>query len=174
MADPSFSMLRTNYPDPSKLDHDKLFDELGWADLKKNPAYTNTCAIRMSYCLIKSGVAIEGRLKILKGKYEGKMIDPSQKSLTKQMKNVFKQPQVYKSTQENNFTVNRKKGIISFMDISGYTDGSGNSSGHIDLIWTDKSRLAIFGYEIYSSINLECGTHCYWADSKEILFWEFK
>jgi hypothetical protein len=174
MAKPSFLKLRDNYPYPSKLNHDQLFETLGWDDLKGNSAYNNTCAIRMSYCLIQSGVDISGRLKILKGDHKGKMIDPGQKSLTSQMKNLFDQPQVFKNSQENSFIINKKKGIVSFMDIDGYRDASGNSSGHIDLIWTEKNSTTIFGWELWSSIRNECGSHCYWTDSKEILFWEFK
>jgi hypothetical protein len=124
------------------VDHDEFFDELGWGRrLKEDPGLKNTCAIRMSYCLVQSGLNLRGGYKILKGPHKNEL---------------------------------KKKGLMSFMEIDGYQDMSGNPSGHIDLIWTEKDTTSIFGLELWSTTSEECGTHCYWEQSKELLFWELK
>jgi hypothetical protein len=175
MSKLDFKALRANYPYPEKLSHDKLFEELGWDSLKEDKGYESTCAIRMSYCLIQAGLDIKGRLKILKGPHKGKMIEPGQKALTSKMSTYLGfAPQTLKRNQEKSFIVDRKKGVIAFTDIEGYRDTSGNSSGHIDLVWTEKNSLTVFGWEVWSSSESECGTHCYWDSAKEILFWELK
>jgi hypothetical protein len=51
-----------------------LFQQIGWDDLIKNPAYGNTCAIRVSLALIRSGVTIPG------GRLPIKRIEPGQAS----------------------------------------------------------------------------------------------
>ncbi|MFY0580592.1 T6SS effector amidase Tae4 family protein [Cystobacter fuscus] len=179
MATISFQTLKTNYPYPEKLNHDELFDELGWGkSLKEDPGLTNTCAIRMSYCLVQSGLNIRGGYKILKGPHKSKWIETSQKTLTKYIRNNLQAqlgtPQSFKKSEKNNFLLKKKKGLMSFMEIDGYQDTSGNPSGHIDLIWTEKDTTSIFGLELWSTTSEECGTHCYWDQSKELLFWELK
>lgn len=59
----TFKQLSANYPDKEEFTHDTLFDEIGWQDLKPNKSFTNTCAIRMSYCLIRAGISTPGRMK---------------------------------------------------------------------------------------------------------------
>lgn len=53
----TFAMLRKNYPTSAK---EELFKALGgdWPKLVADPAYKNTCAVRISVALKKSGVAI--------------------------------------------------------------------------------------------------------------------
>lgn len=170
----TFQKLQENYPYPKKVSRDALFDELGWSDLKGNPAYENTCAIRMSYCLIRSGILTRGRLKILKGPHMGKWIEPGQKQLTTDMSGYFKgRPLKDVKSPGDLLTKTRyHHGIISFMDLVTYTDTSGNPGGHIDLVWAKRKSYSLFGWEIWSSIDDRCGTACHWYDAKDVLFWE--
>src|SRR5438067_5385461 len=59
------AVIVTAYPRKRDIDHDALFHLLGWDDLIKNPDYANTCAVRVSLALIRSGVHIpDGRIPI--------------------------------------------------------------------------------------------------------------
>ena len=69
----SLALLK-NYPSNRVVSRDTLFQQIGWDDLIKNPGYGNTCAIRVSLALIRSGITIpSGRLPI-------KTIEPGQAS----------------------------------------------------------------------------------------------
>ena len=158
----SLTTLWKNYPTPAEFTHDQLFDELGWSDLKGNTTYANTCAIRMSLCLIRSGVTIPGRLQILKGDHKGKWIEPGQKRLSVNLKSedLFGSPTKLK-LKDRGKELNNRKGIVSFMSIPGYViDGA--LSGHIDLV---KSGKFLWFWDTY-----ECAESCYW-DAKEFWFW---
>lgn len=180
MAKVSFETLRRNYPYPETLSATELFDELGWSkeEFIKKPEFKNTCAVRMSYCLVRSGINIQGGFNILKGKHKGKRIETSQKKLTEYMRRSLQAhigtPSKFNKSDKNNFLTKGKKGIMSFMEISGYSDASGNASGHIDLIWTEKNSLSVLGWTLWSALEEQCGSSCYWDDAKELLFWELQ
>jgi hypothetical protein len=160
----SFAQLMRNYPTNEDLNHDALFAELGWDDLIKKPAYENTCAIRMSYCLVKSGVDIaEGRFKIKKGPYKGKCIEPGHGKLSHILaqNNYFGPPRKFKRGEEDK-VLEKQRGILSFFEIPGYLDGRG---GHIDIIREEKFLLF---FDMFV-----CGTHCYWS-ANEFWFWPIK
>jgi len=113
-----FAQLWHNYPDPDNFPHAMLFDSIGWGDLKDDPKYLNTCAIRMSICLIKSGVKFPGRMAIKTGPYKGHMIEPGQIRLTKILTSptILGKPQVLtKDTYD--VALKGKKGLIAFMCI---------------------------------------------------------
>ena len=154
--------LWINYPTPAEFTHDQLFDELGWEDLKGNSTYANTCAIRMSFCLIKSGITIPGRLQIKKGDYKGKWIEPGQKKLSIIFSSDdFFGPPIKLKLKDRDKELSNKQGIVSFMSIPGYTiDGA--LSGHIDLV---KSGKYLWFWDTY-----QCVESCYW-DSKEFWIW---
>ncbi|WP_221625276.1 type VI secretion system amidase effector protein Tae4 [Burkholderia sp. Bp9090] len=65
---PHFSLLNSHYPDNRTVSREALYEELGWQDLVANPAYANTCAIRISLALVKSGMTLRGGLVIQKGR----------------------------------------------------------------------------------------------------------
>jgi type II secretory pathway component PulF len=73
-----FAVLMKAYPRKRDTDHDALFRLLGWDDLIPNPAYANTCAIRVSLALLRSGVHIPEGLQVKAGTHKGKMIEPGQ------------------------------------------------------------------------------------------------
>jgi hypothetical protein len=157
-----FAQLWNNYPDPDTYPHGKLFDSIGWGDLKDNPKYENTCAIRMSICLIKSGVKFPGRMAIKSGPFKGHLIEPGQVRLT----NILALPTILgtpeKLTKENyESALKGKQGVVAFMRIPTYVvDGA--LSGHIDLIQ--------HGTYLWFFDKLQCRDACYWS-SQEFWFW---
>lgn len=158
----NFAQLSHNYPTPDVYPHDALFDYIGWGDLKKNPAFLNTCAIRMSLCLIKSGVKFPGRMAIKSGPYKGHMIEPGQVRLTNILASptLLGKPQVLtRATRDDG--LKDKQGMIAFMRIPTYViDGA--LSGHIDLVQHGKI--------LWFFDTLNCADHCYW-NSQEYWFW---
>ncbi len=158
----SFNELAKNYPTKEEFTHDALFDELGWQDLKTNPSYTNTCAIRMSYCLIRAGLHIPGRMKIKSGPHKGQMIEPGQAKLTAILSTpkFLGSPIVFKP-KDRPVNLKGKQGIISFMRIPGYMI-DGGLSGHIDLVHHE--TLFLFWNQFI------CAEDCYW-NASECRFW---
>ena len=134
---------------------DTLYKEIGYNYeklIQQNSAYVNTCAVRMSPALIKSGVHFNGRLKIKDGTYKGKMIEPGAKLLADQLAraSVFGRPDVF-APQDATTRLSGKKGMILFWKIADY------GGGHIDLI------------EASTTVQI-CHSACYFS-SKEIWFW---
>lgn len=133
-----------------------VYSEIGYSlsELRKqNPAYANTCAVRMSLALLKSGVAFVGRLKVKSGPYKGNTIEPGAKLLADQLMkaHAFGRPLVYKPTDFLKNIVG-KKGAVLFWKVVGY------GGGHIDLIESSNAATV-------------CNSNCYF-ESKEIWFWE--
>lgn len=158
----TFKQLAKNYPTKEEFDHDALFDEIGWQDLKNNKTYTNTCAIRMSYCLIRAGIKIPGRMKIKAGAHKGQLIEPGQVKLT----NILADPRFFGKPIKFNpndkpANLKGKQGIISFMRIPGYVI-DGVSSGHIDLVHHETM--------FYFFDRFICAEDCYWS-AEACLFW---
>jgi hypothetical protein len=157
-----FSQLSNQYPRPRKMSRQDLFKELGWEDLLNNPTYKNTCATRMSLCLLKAGVSLPGRMAIKKGPLKGKLIEPGQARLSQLLASgkLFGEPQVFR-LQDREKHIRDKQGIISFMKIPGYMiDGA--MSGHIDLV--SHGRI-LFLWDYYS-----CAGECEWT-AQEFWFW---
>lgn len=55
---PAFRTLWSHYPQRRLWSREKLFRDIGWDSLIKDSAYKNTCAIRLSIALQKSGISI--------------------------------------------------------------------------------------------------------------------
>ena len=158
----TFAQLAKHYPTVAEFSHDALFVELGWHDLIRNPAFTNTCAIRLSYCLIRAGITIPGRIKIKAGPHKGKLIEPGQVKLSNILANpqLFGKPVKFKPGDLAS-NLKGKQGIISFMRIPGYViDGA--LSGHIDLVHHERF--------FYFWDKYVCASSCYWQ-AAECLFW---
>lgn len=157
-----FQELWNNYPTGEDYPYDELYDSLGWSDLKNNPLYRNTCAVRMSLCLIKSGVTIPGRFQIKAGPYKGKRIEPGQAKLSNLLTapNLLGAPQKFKFVDREKF-LRDKQGIVSFMRIPTYVvDGA--LGGHIDLV---KHGRYLFFWDTYV-----CQSSCHW-DAQQFWFW---
>lgn len=139
----------------SYVSAEDVYKEIGYNlnDLiRQNPAYENSCAVRMSLALIKAGVSFIGRLKIKSGPHKGKMVEPGAKLLADQLARpiLFGKPEVVNASNAM-VKLNGKKGVVLFWKITGY------GGGHIDLIET-------------SNMAMVCNSGCYFS-SKEIWFW---
>jgi hypothetical protein len=127
---------------------------LGWDDLISNPNDENTCAIRASLALVKSKVAVRGRLVVRKGAHRGARIEPGQARLARMLAEAayFGKPEVFPRNAAA-ARIGGRKGVVAFWNIPGYMNGRG---GHIDII--DGAAGAR-------------GSDCYW-NASEMGFWE--
>jgi hypothetical protein len=158
---PSYATLKKNHyssddMNPSYVSAERAYEELGYDInqlIKQNPGYINTCALRMSLALLKSGVQFNGRLKVKAGEFVGKTFEPGAKLLADQLKrdSIFGMPKLLTRDNALKYLVD-KKGVILFWKIDGY------NGGHIDLI------------ESSNSVQV-CNSGCYFA-CKEIWFWQ--
>lgn len=144
------------YPGNKTVSREALFQELGWQDLIQNPSYANTCAIRISVALVKSGITLRGGLVIQKGPHRGRRIEAGQARLAKMLAEpaYFGKAEVFRCDDAVTGIASRK-GMAAFGNIPGYMNGRG---GHIDLI--DGARAI-------------CGSDCYWTAS-EMWFWPLR
>lgn len=154
---PAFATLSSNYSSNRSVSQEDLYKEIGWYDLIGDPVYANTCAIRISLALIKSGVNIRGRIAIKKGAYKGKLIEPGQANLSHMLAGsaLFGAAEKYKTVDAEK-SIGNRRGVVSFWGIPGYLNGNG---GHIDIV-----SPAVGGVRF-------CGSGCYWS-SREVWFWE--
>lgn len=152
---PMFSTLKANFYPSQNVSQPKLFEEIGWSDLVGKPAYVNTCAIRMSLALIKSGLSIPGRIPIKNGRHKGALIEPGQAKLSNILSRpgYFGEPEKFKPLEAHD-GIGMRKGIISFFDVNPMVQ---TPQGHIDLVF-QSAGLAL------------CGTNCFWL-AKEVWFW---
>ena len=137
------------------VDAEALYKEIGYSYdnlVQQNPGYVNTCAVRMSLALIKSGTDFVGRLKIKEGPHKGRTIEPGAKLLADQLARpvVFGRPDVFAPPSAVS-RLSGKKGVILFWKITGY------GGGHIDLIESSTTMQV-------------CNSACYFS-SKEVWFW---
>ena len=90
---PIFSILKSNYYSSNELQSNyksgtDLYAEMGIDHeklIKQNPAYVNTCAVRVSLALFKTNVPFVGRLPVKSGKFVGKKIETGAKLLADQL-----------------------------------------------------------------------------------------
>lgn len=151
---PPFLILWNNYPRSEK--REPLFSELGWSDIADNPSYKDTCAIRMSIALLRSGVMLPGaRMRVNAGELKGKRVEQRQHKLSEMIKFSWGLPEVYDSEKAARDAIDTRAGVISFFHIAG---GPG---GHIDLI-----HPGPYGFS-------ECARSCYFC-CWEIWFWALK
>ena len=156
---PSFAMLRQNYPRLAHLDKVALHKSIGWEDVLQHAGFGDTCAIRMSIALLKSGVSLPGaRMTIKAGPLKGRRIEPGQGKLTRILTQVWGQPQVFRSRQQAFSALRQSQGVVSFFQIEG---ADGPNQGHIDI-----SQPSGGDYP-------ECAMSCYFS-SVEIRFWALK
>jgi hypothetical protein len=158
---PAYSTLKSHhnssdYNNSSYVSAQTLYEGIGYKLdqlLEQNPGYANTCAVRMSLALLKSGVTFGGRLKIKAGDHAGKLIEPGAKLLADQLArpSVFGAPQTFSSPATAQTRLAGKQGVVLFWKIDGY------GGGHIDLIESSNSALL-------------CNSHCYFS-CKEVWFW---
>lgn len=153
---PAFASLLQHYPPTVTLDRDKLLVFIGWADVLKNPAFRDTCAIRMSIALGGAGVALPGaRMRVNAGPRKGLRIEPGQAKLSRILRSRWGEPEVYRAPESFAEKIGERKGVVSFFRIrGGLTEG-----GHIDL----------YKPGLQSATN--CAMSCYFS-AAEAWFWE--
>ena len=157
---PAFIKLRENYYSVAAVDQAALFGEIGWEDLIGKDSFINTCAIRISLALIKSGIKLKGRMAINKGPFKGALIEPGQAKLAHMLASpsLLGAPEKFARDEAiDGIGIGNRKGIVAFFRIPGYLGGAG---GHIDIL------LPSTGVKV-------CGSECYWT-CEEIWFWELR
>lgn len=148
---PSFQVLRQLYP--RKDSREVLFADIGWDDLVKDPAYWDTCAIRISVGLLRAGVALPGaRMQAKAGTIKGKWIEPGQGKLSAILERLWGKAEIYKSEQAARAGIGQRNGVVSFFKIEG------SNQGHVDLI-----AMGEHGF-------LDCARSCYFS-AVTIWFW---
>ncbi|GGC13080.1 T6SS effector amidase Tae4 family protein [Pseudoduganella buxea] len=155
---PSFAAVREAFPSRKVVSREMLFEEIGIEALMHDPAYENTCAIRMSYALTKAGVVLrKGGLKFNKGPFAGRRIEPGMRKLSEHLVELWGPPQSFAVNAEAVDALTLQQGVVSFF--FGEMLSAGAAQGHIDLLmprWP--------GFE-------ECANTCYFGSDKKIWFW---
>ena len=151
---PSYQLLRQHYP--RKERREALFADIGWNDLVEDPAYWDTCAIRMSTGLLRAGVTLPGaRMQAKAGTIKGKWIEPGQAKLSAILERLWGKPEIYKSEQAARTGIGQRNGVVSFFKIEG------TNQGHIDLV-----AMGEHGF-------LDCARSCYFS-AVTIWFWPLR
>lgn len=153
---PLFVVLRQNYPKSEK--REVLYPQLGWDDLVSKPAFMDTCAVRVSVALLRSGVVIPGAwLKVSAGPLKNQLVQPRQGDLSRALVRIWGKPEAYKGIMTAHDGIGNRSGVISFFGIYG-AQGDG---GHIDLVRPVGDRVH------------ECARSCFFT-AREIWFWELR
>ncbi|WP_306391149.1 T6SS effector amidase Tae4 family protein [Telluria beijingensis] len=147
---PLFAVLNQHYPRHESKEN--LYRRIGWADVIQHPGFNDTCAIRMSVGLAGAGVPVRGAMKAKLGDLKNKRIEPRQANLSRMLRGLWGEPDIYASEQDARDGIANRSGVISFFRIGG---GPG---GHIDLI-----SPGPYGFP-------QCARSCFFA-SEEIWFW---
>lgn len=156
---PLYSVVRHNYPTRGQYQHGQLLTLLGWDDLLNNPAFEDTCAMRMSYALASSGVVLSGaRMMGKAGLVKGAPIEPGQADLSRILWRLWGEPERYRGEQAARGGIGKRSGVVSFFRI--HLDSSSNQ-GHIDLLEPRDNGFS------------ECAMQCYFK-AREIWFWPLK
>lgn len=151
-----YATLRQNYSSsnvtrPDFVSRNDLFMEIGWEEFLDNPNYENTCAIRFSLALAKSGRPVgRGSHRILKGPHEGKRIEVNMRNLAYLLRTPewLGNPEVLGAENPSN-GIRGRQGIIAFHGIPRFP-----GSGHIDLV----------------DAASNCASDCYFT-ARENWFW---
>lgn len=94
-----------------------LFEDIGWKDLLDKPEYKDTCAIRMSVGLLRSGVSLPGaRMRANAGTIKGHYIEPGQGKLSMMLKRLWGEPEVYKGAKPARAATDRSAVALMFDD----------------------------------------------------------
>jgi len=155
MFKPLYADLARNFPRRDMVPRDALLREIGWDDLIANTNFQNTCAIRASLALIKSGVPLSGRMKIRKGPFQGKRIEPGQVKLAHLLKAYWGMPEQFEGSEAAIAGIGKRCGLVSFFNVR---PDKTDPLGHIDIV-----EPTLFG-------TLSCGNDCFWS-AKFTWFW---
>jgi hypothetical protein len=154
---PLFAVLKAHHMSRTFLPP-QVYDAIGHPKLALEPAWGNTCAVRMSVALIYAGITIQtgpARLRLNAGPHKGAQIEPSQHVLSEFLVHEIGMPEKYKSGSDAQNSINWRHGIVSFFSLMG------TSHGHIDLV-------SVEDWGAY-----RCSVACYW-ECKEVWFWPLR
>lgn len=154
---PPFAVLAAAYPRKATK-RAVLYEELGIGELTNKPEYENTCAIRMSYGVTKAGTyLIKGGLKINKGPYRGRRIEPSMRKLAEHLAELWGTPEKYGSEEAAKKGIAGRKGVVAFFfdDVLPLI----GAQGHIDLVWPTSTGF------------YECAGACFFSPRNKVWFW---
>ncbi|WP_288379974.1 T6SS effector amidase Tae4 family protein [uncultured Massilia sp.] len=158
MPNVPFRALYANYPSTATVKPEQLYASIGHPEKLAIPGWENTCAVRMSVALVKSGVLIGPGTLTSKGpQFKGARIESRQKQLSDFLVKRWGQPEKFKGSEAARTGIGRRRGVISFFKLLGETD----NQGHIDLVAPNE-----WG-------TLLCANSCYWG-AVEIWFWPLK
>ena len=109
---PSFLQVLQHFP--ADASRHELYGKIGWDDSSNNPAYMNTCAVRMRSGLLRAGVPLRGaRMKAKSGPLAGKYIEPGQEKLSKILAVVWTKPEVYPDEAAARAGIDSRHGAVS-------------------------------------------------------------
>jgi hypothetical protein len=145
-----------HFPDSFNVPPEELWRWIGHPDKLHDPAWSNTCAIRMSLALLGAGIHMPGAfLKIETGKYRGERIEIKQEVLATRLCTIWGEPEKFGAALLRE-RIAKRRGVIRFVGLWGPYD----PQGHIDLLSHDELH------------RLACeGGHVYWH-AVECWFWE--
>lgn len=170
---PRFSTLWANYPHAKDWSRRRLYTEMGWEEFVDKPGFRNTCAIRTSYALQKSGVSVSSSagMRALKGAVKDKYIEIRQDRLSLQLKEKWGAAEEFTGSEADG-KIGDRNGVVSFWEIPGY-DVGGGLGGHIDVIdgVTEIKKYFLYLFPYMSDEPSVCGSHCYF-DAARVWFWE--
>ncbi len=156
MFKPPFATLERNFPRRELVSREALFQEIGWDDLIGNSNFQNTCAIRASLALIKSGVPVPGRMRVKAGPFKGARIEPGQVKLSQLLKNYWGKPEQFEGSAASLAGIGERCGIVSFFHVR---LDKNDPLGHIDIVSMREGQ------------GLRCANACFWG-ARTIWFWE--
>jgi hypothetical protein len=160
----TFETMLANYP--RKADYPsrtELYTYLGWSKIKpmmESKEWENTCAIRVSVCLIRCGMTFNtppiGAMvqnSCPDKKLRGQAVILGFKRMAEILKAKWGDPEVVKPVSVA--TMNDKKGMVVFWKLNG------GYPGHIDLLRDTKAGEEFEGE--YGSAAYEAESGWYWA-----------
>jgi peptidoglycan hydrolase-like protein with peptidoglycan-binding domain len=141
---------------------EELFGSLGYDRATLGDQFHNTCATRMSLALLKTGVNFEGRIRIKKGEFTGRMFEPGAKTLADKLRksDALGEGQYFYGANKAaraKAALKNEYGIILFHQVYNNTAG-GIRGGHIDMFSPTPTQI----------------NHRYFDDASEIWFWKLE
>ena len=156
-----YAKLRMHFPDKFNVPPEELYQWIGYPEHVNNPNFENTCAIRMSLCLLGAGFPNPGTYPIRAGNYKGRALETRQRALSHWLLRHLGQPEKFLGDKAYN-GIGKRHGVVSFFSIY----GDERPQGHIAIIAPDRHNL-----------YLRCGMErdddssgCFWT-SRETWFW---
>lgn len=155
---PPISALKANYPTPDRYDRAALYKQFGM-EAPAGEAWLNTCAVRMSYCLLKCDITLgkepgRGRETVIRtGPYEGKDFWLSRKNLADRVEKLFGKPTYTGQSSTIDLETLKSKigttgGIISYGKLEAEGSEGEYPGGHIDVVYYWESFWFWSGYSL--------------------------